>query len=235
MEIWKDIKNYENYQVSNLGRVKTKHRVFTRSNESSMTIRERIKNQHLSKKGYRIVSLSKNNKSHNKQVHQLVAVAFLNHVCNGHKLVVDHIDENKQNNKLSNLQILTNRANCVKSMDKSNMTSKYVGVTFCKKSRKYSASIKLKNKKYYLGSFISEKDASATYKKALQEIKEGKKITIHKAKTSSKHKGVSKTKHTSKGRDYYYWVAYKFVEGKRINLGLHKTENQAYNAILKSN
>ena len=40
-------------------------------------------------------------------VHQLVAMAFLDHVPNGHTLVVDHINDVKSDNRLSNLQLIT--------------------------------------------------------------------------------------------------------------------------------
>src|SRR5690554_6369469 len=105
-EIWKDVPDYESYQVSNLGRVKTKYRVFKRSNNIKLTVKSKIKVSHYSKEGYEIVSLSKNNKTHNKQIHQLVAIAFLGHKPCGFDLVVDHIDEDKSNNHVSNLQIL---------------------------------------------------------------------------------------------------------------------------------
>lgn len=231
-EIWKDIKGFENYQVSNLGRVKTKKRLLIRKNGVKFSVKEKIKSQFLSAKGYKIVSLTKNIKTYNKQVHQLVAIAFLNHVPCGHKLVVDHIDEDKSNNHVSNLQILTNRDNCVKSMNKEDMSSKYIGVTLHKSSGKYQASIKHKSKSYYLGHYTKEIDASKAYKKALKQILNGEKVTKNPAKSSSKYKGVSFTKQKSRGKIYEYWIAYQFVDKKRINLGCYKTEILAYQAVL---
>jgi hypothetical protein len=59
--------------------------------------------------GYYVVSISKE-----FRVHQLIAITYLNHVQQNHRLVVDHIDGNKLNNKIENLQIVTNWQNLCK-------------------------------------------------------------------------------------------------------------------------
>ena len=94
-EIWKDIEGYEGYyQVSNMGRVKSlnyKH-----------TGKERMLKQSKTNWGYSRVSFSKDGKSKHYLVHRLVASAFCEnpHGYNN----VNHKDENKQNNKASNLE-----------------------------------------------------------------------------------------------------------------------------------
>lgn len=102
-EIWKDIEDYEGlYQVSNIGRVKSVSKlVKTRWNNFRKTkdlILETTKNH----KGYKLVMLSKNNKIKSKQVHRLVAIAFISNPNNLPQ--VNHKDGNKQNNCVSNLE-----------------------------------------------------------------------------------------------------------------------------------
>ena len=229
-EIWKDIKQHTNYQVSNLGRVKTKERIHMRSNGIPLTVKEKIKNQHFSSNNYPVVSLSKNNKSINKQVHQLVAIAFLNHKPCGHKIVVDHIDENKRNNNVNNLQLLTNRENCKKSRDNSKFNSLYDGVCYHINHKKYHSSIVSGRKRIFIGAFKTEKEAYKAYQKALSEVLSGKDVTLHRAKQTSKYKNISMNKKTVRGKTYVYWLSYIFIKGKRINIGQFKTEQEAYKA-----
>lgn len=103
-EIWKDIPNYEGlYQVSDLGRVK-----------SLFYNKEKILKPAISTNLYLFVNLYKEKKVKQFRVHQLVAMSFLNHTICSLKLVVDHKDNNKQNNTYSNLQIVSNRYNSIK-------------------------------------------------------------------------------------------------------------------------
>jgi len=108
-EIWKDIKGFENkYQVSNLGRVRSLY--FNR-----IKIRKPI----LNKNGYYYISLS--DRSNNIfcktiKIHRLVAETFL---PNPNKLkVVNHIDENKANNVITNLEWCDHLYNTRYSMGK---------------------------------------------------------------------------------------------------------------------
>lgn len=96
-EEWTDIKDYEGlYQVSNFGRVK-----------SSYT--NRILKGRKDKGGYLLVNLYKNKVSYTKAIHRLVAQAFIPNPDN--KPQVNHIDENKTNNMVSNLEWMTAKEN----------------------------------------------------------------------------------------------------------------------------
>lgn len=110
-EEWKSIPNYEGlYEVSSLGRVK-----------SLIYRKEKIKKLTLEKKGYLVTHLSNNGLKKTFRVHQLVAMAFLNHKTDGNNLVVDHINSIKSDNSLGNLQIMSNINNILKGKKLSNV------------------------------------------------------------------------------------------------------------------
>jgi hypothetical protein len=160
-EIWKDIIGYEGlYQVSNLGRVKSL------GNDKSK--KEKILKIRIGTKGYFIANIRKDKKSKAIDVHQLVAIAFLNHTPCGFKLVVNHIDFNKQNNNVDNLEIITHRENTNRKHIES--TSKYVGVYLDKCSGKWASAIRINGKKKYLGRFENEQEASRAYQTALVRL-----------------------------------------------------------------
>lgn len=104
-EIWKDIPDYEGiYQVSNLGRVKSLARTRKAAFGSYCLVKERILKSGIDKDGYLQQSLCKNNKMKTFKVHRLVANCFIN---NPNSLIfnqINHIDGNKLNNKVENLE-----------------------------------------------------------------------------------------------------------------------------------
>lgn len=108
---WKPIKGYEGlYEVSNDGRVRRLR--FTNGSHDFEKVREC--KQTLNTWGYMTVNLSKNGKSNTKRVHRLVANAFLGES----DLQVDHIDGNKLNNRLDNLEYVTPKENTNRAWEK---------------------------------------------------------------------------------------------------------------------
>ena len=102
MEKYIDIIGFEGlYQISNFGNVKS-----IKLNKS------KILKIGVNNRGYSQVSLSKNGISKTKAIHKLVAVAFLEHIPCGHKLVVNHKDFNKLNNNVNNLRYISHKENC---------------------------------------------------------------------------------------------------------------------------
>lgn len=98
--IWKDINGYEGlYQVSDTGLIRANQRKGTSGG---------IRKLHLNK-GYPVIILHKNGKKKTFQVHRIVALAFINNPeC---KPEINHIDENKSNNCIENLQWVTSKEN----------------------------------------------------------------------------------------------------------------------------
>jgi len=129
---------------------------------------EKILKNILGNNGYFAVNLYLNGKIKTFIVHQLVAIAFLNHTPNGYKLVVDHIDNDPLNNNLDNLQIITQRDNT--SKDKKGGSSKFTGVFIHKQTGKWRALININDKLTHLGLFNCELAASQAYQKALKQL-----------------------------------------------------------------
>ena len=101
-EIWKVIPNYENYEASNFGRIRSIDRVVKRDRYTTRKIKGKILQQFAKNSGYLQVNLSKNGKIETKTVHRLVAITFLENTNN--YTDVNHKDENKHNNNVSNLE-----------------------------------------------------------------------------------------------------------------------------------
>lgn len=166
-EIFKDIPGYEGlYQVSNLGNVKSLPRKIC-NHKGCHISKEKILKPGLSI-GYLSVVLSDKITEKTFRVHILVARAFLNHFTDGTtKLVIDHINNIKTDNKVENLQIITNRENCSKD---AKGISKYTGVSWDKVKRKWMSRLKYNGKYMFLGYFTCELDASKAYQDKLKEI-----------------------------------------------------------------
>jgi len=155
MEIWKAIPGYENhYMVSDLGRIKS----FKRSPEIIMKYS-------IDKYGYKGLNLNLYGVKKQFKIHQLVVMAFLNHRPCGMEKVVDHIDDDRTNNNLSNLQILTNLQNIRKGMIKIPM-----GAHLCKQTGKWKSEITHDGIRYYLGRFPSQKEAHNAYQAKLKKF-----------------------------------------------------------------
>lgn len=156
-EAWKSIIGFDDYLISNLGRVK-----------SLKFGKERILRPSKNNNGYLSVVLSVNCNCKTKLIHQLVAIEFLGHIPNGKKSVVNHKDFDKLNNCYYNFEIVTFRENTNKKHLKS--SSKYTGVTWHKQRSKWVSTIVINGNNKYLGLFINEIDASNAYQKALNEL-----------------------------------------------------------------
>jgi len=76
------------------------------------------------------------------------------------KMCIDHIDGDKTNDRIENLQILTNQQNLAKRKKNRNGSSKYMGVKFDKTMKKFRALVEKWGKTYSFGSYMDEKQAA---------------------------------------------------------------------------
>ena len=167
MEIWNDIPKYKKiYKASDLGRVKSLSRTILKKGLYPFQSKEKISKQSITSRRYLSVSFYKNTTKEKISVHQLVAIAFLNHIPDGGLTQVDHIIEgNKLDNRLKNLQLLTSRENVVKHKKTLKSTSQYIGVSWYKKYNKWRASIQFNGRIKHLGYFDTELEAHLAYEK----------------------------------------------------------------------
>lgn len=101
-EVWIDIKDYEGYyQVSNLGRIRT----VKRNTKNQFKDKSLIRKLEQRNNGYLAVRLYKDNKSKKFNVHRLVAEAFIKNKNN--YAYVNHINGDKQDNRVDNLEWCT--------------------------------------------------------------------------------------------------------------------------------
>jgi hypothetical protein len=142
-EIWKDVINYEGlYQVSNLGNVK-----------SLIFKKEKILKPQLSTNKYLMLNLYKNKKLHRVLIHRIMYEAFYC-IKSCKRYVIDHIDNNKQNNNLNNLQYISNRKNSSKDkISKSGHSNIYLN------SGNYLVRMRVNNIKKSIGTFKNIEDA----------------------------------------------------------------------------
>jgi hypothetical protein len=100
---WREVKEFPIYEVSNTGVVRNKRT-------------KKEKKPNINEKGYEMVRVYvKTGVSYKRRVHRLVADAFIPNPED--KPQVNHIDGNKRNNEVSNLEWATNKENCIHAVE----------------------------------------------------------------------------------------------------------------------
>lgn len=153
IEEFKILKDYPLYKVSNTGKVIS-------LNYRQKNIEQEL-NPCIQKNGYKYVNLCKNGKNKLFTVHKLVAIAFLNHTPDGYKNVINHIDNNKLNNNVDNLEIVSQRYNTQAHKTSPNIKQRF---------NKFRVVLKIKGENIHLGNFKSIEEAKYYYNKAIKNI-----------------------------------------------------------------
>jgi hypothetical protein len=150
VENWKKIIGYENYEVSDIGNV--------RNSNTGLVLKKEIDTH-----GYYRISLSKHGKHKAGRIHRLAATAFITNLDN--KPCVDHIDNCKTNNHITNLRWATITENNMNSKIGKNNTSGCKGVYYDK--NRWRARIKIDGISINIGSYKTLEEAKqARIKKA---------------------------------------------------------------------
>jgi hypothetical protein len=97
--------------------------------------------------GYYAISLSHNKKRYELRNHQFVWFWVNNEVVE----CIDHINQIKTDNKITNLRSITRQKN--------SFNTNAIGVSFYKDKNKWRARIKVNQKDIYLGDFTEKEDA----------------------------------------------------------------------------
>lgn len=111
-EVWKPIHGFNGYyEVSNYGRVRSVDRTMTYANGLEVRYRGKLLSPFMKANGYLQVTISWHCKNHHKYVHRLVAEAFVVNPDPINKIEVNHLDEDKTNNRYDNLVWCTDKEN----------------------------------------------------------------------------------------------------------------------------
>jgi hypothetical protein len=155
-EIWKDIQGTkEIYQISTFGNFRRYYRTYKEW---------RYLNGGICSRGYRYFKArTLDDKPKNFMIHRLIAIAFIPNPEN--KTYINHIDGDRLNNNIKNIEWATNRENsCHSRMMK--FPNKLIGTTYNKSKEKYVSKIRIELKQVDLGLFDTELDAHEAYKDA---------------------------------------------------------------------
>ena len=159
-EIWKDIPEYEGmYQASNLGRVRSLDRLDSIGKRHS----GKILSGYLDGHGYPTFHLWSNGTFKHAKGHHLVMLCFVG--PRDEKLVVDHINADRADNKLQNLRYITQRENSSRWQIKENGLP--TGVLPSGKSNRFRAMCRDAKKKRHIGTFSTAQEASIAYEYAV--------------------------------------------------------------------
>lgn len=107
-ETWCLIDNLDHYYISNLGRIKVENHIYLNGGKKYLC-KEKILKTQKNKKGYSVISLAKSTTYCTRLVHRVVAIAFIPNPEN--KPQVNHINSNKSDNSVQNLEWCTNDEN----------------------------------------------------------------------------------------------------------------------------
>lgn len=148
------------YMISSMGRIRS----FKNLNKT--VYEKRLLKQGISRGFYRYVKLCTNGKYKNMLVHVGVLQSFRGDpplMSNG-KIVVNHKNLIKTDNRISNLEWVSVRDNACHGFLKKAHSSIYTGVTYNRSHKAWSSRMLINKKRLHLGTFKTEEEAAIAYK-----------------------------------------------------------------------
>jgi hypothetical protein len=159
-EIWKDIKGYEGlYQISNLERVKSLEKL-SWNGHVWWTKKELILNP-VNSMGYKSVRLCKSNKCKSHRIHILVATYFIPNPEN--KRMVNHINHDRWDSRVENLEWVSDRENCTHARLRMANKNGYQNVKKYHNRNYYGFYTMINGKYIYKGYYKTAKEAHEGY------------------------------------------------------------------------
>lgn len=223
-ENWKTIKGFEDYMVSDKGRIKS----FKNDKEVG-----RILVTIVGSRKYPLINLMKDGKMNQFTVHRLVALHFLKNEV-GHPFV-NHIDLNKENNNVVNLEWCTARENITHYYKSQNTLSEYAGVFRRTQESGYTyvVQVQVGGARCYMGIFNDEVEASKVYFKSLEIYDRLGIAGVTEYKRSLRKKYSSKYRNVSYDKARSKWGGSIFHKGKQILKKRFVTEEEALKAVIE--
>lgn len=167
-EVWKDINGWIGYEISTNGNIRSNSRINIHPCRGMRVLKTRILRGSINSRGYLLIRTCANGVGKRWMVHQLMCIIFMGHSICGYKLVVNHINFIRSDNRLQNLEITTQRINS--NLKHIKHSSIYTGVNWVKRDLRWKAEIRIKGKKKHLGYFINEYDAHIAYESELKIV-----------------------------------------------------------------
>lgn len=169
IEIWKPIPTYEGYLINNFGQIKS----LDRKGSDGRFIKGVYKEYHLGTTGYPSCTLSNNEGKKTWAIHQLIMWSFTNYVPSYYDCVINHIDNIKTNNCITNLEIVSSRYNStIHKKSKSGEHGIY------ERNGEFEVTLRIDGKKSYLGKYETIDKAISVRNNKLLEIDAFKRIYL---------------------------------------------------------
>ena len=167
-EIWVSLKMFYGYEVSSFGNVRSIDKV-VKCNTGKMKKTGRVLKPNKAKNGYLICGISINGKLKLIKIHRLVGVAFLGLDYNNKQLQINHIDRNKENNNVNNLEVVSCRLNVHKYLKQISDNKTTIGVTKHPTCNRWLSKFTIGRKQIYNGLYKTEIEATKAHIESLKK------------------------------------------------------------------
>jgi hypothetical protein len=166
MEIWKEMDEFDSkYSISNLGRVKRNERITIKKNGFNYLFSEKILKPSTNGNGYLMIKVRMQDEIKRQYIHRMVYKYFASKLISGCQ--INHIDFDKSNNNISNLEQIDTRRNSHHSHFNKSKTSNYPCVYF--ESKKYVGRFYVNSKPIYCGRHDNEHIAAQAVKEKMNQ------------------------------------------------------------------